>query len=180
VASRQRPRAYFHAALERAPSAGYLPSFSAGGSGLSWPLAVGDAYEDWYLVRDFSALGLLNEAAVTESRRGPHDGAAALAASPLALPAPLRPLHSGSSKLAERGKLGPSEKLGAPAGLLLSHGRGHANLFHHLSRRERCQRQYPECRLPQYHLPECHLPRCPQRKRQAPRRREKMCPRFRF
>ena len=45
-----------------------------------WAAGGGEAYEDWYLVQDFSALGLLNEAAVSASRAAPHDAAAAVAA----------------------------------------------------------------------------------------------------
>jgi hypothetical protein len=95
----ERRQRAFHAALAQAPAEGFLSSFCSGVSGAPWVPASRDAYEDWYLVRDFTALGLLNEAAITESRRAPHDAAAALVAggaaglyglrggSPLAAPA---------------------------------------------------------------------------------------------
>jgi hypothetical protein len=70
----------FHAALAAAPSSGFLGSFSLGLSHVPWAAGGGDAYEDWYLVQDFGALGLLNEAAVSSSRAVPHDTAAAVAA----------------------------------------------------------------------------------------------------
>jgi hypothetical protein len=70
----------FHAALAAAPSAGFLESFSMRLSHALWAASGGDPYEDWYLVQDFKALGLLNEAAVSASRAAPHDAAAASAA----------------------------------------------------------------------------------------------------
>lgn len=70
----------FHAALGVAPSSGFLGSFSVGLSQAPWLTGGADAYEDWYLVQDFAALGLLNEAAVSASRAAPHDAAAAIAA----------------------------------------------------------------------------------------------------
>lgn len=70
----------FHAALAAAPSAGFLGSFSVSLAHTPWAADGGDAYEDWYLVQDFSALGLLNEAAVSSSRAAPHDAAAAVVA----------------------------------------------------------------------------------------------------
>jgi len=75
--SRQRA---FHAALNASPSAGLLGSFSVGLSQAPWAAGGGDAYEDWYLVEDFGALGRLNEAAVSGSRAAPHGAAAAVAA----------------------------------------------------------------------------------------------------
>jgi len=70
----------FHAALAAAPSAGFLGSFSHGLSGAPWAAAGGDAYEDWYQVEDSASLDPLNAAAVTASRRAPHDAAATAAA----------------------------------------------------------------------------------------------------
>lgn len=69
----------FHAALGAAPSAGFIDSFSLGVSNAPWT-AGNEAYEDWYLVQDFAALGLLNEAAISGSRAHPHDAAASVAA----------------------------------------------------------------------------------------------------
>ena len=70
----------FHAALAAAPSSGFLGSFSVCLAHASWADGGGEAYEDWYLVQGFGALGLLNEAAVSASRAAPHDAAAAVAA----------------------------------------------------------------------------------------------------
>ena len=69
----------FHAALRDSPSPGFISSFSVGVSNAPW-VASREAYEDWYLVQDFGALGVLNEAAVSSSRAEPHDAAAAGAA----------------------------------------------------------------------------------------------------
>jgi hypothetical protein len=69
----------FHAALGTSPSPGFVESFSFRVSNAPWA-AVSDAYEDWYLVQDFAALGPLNEAAVSAHRAPRHDAAAAAAA----------------------------------------------------------------------------------------------------
>jgi hypothetical protein len=70
----------FHAALASAPSEGLVASHSFALSGAPWANRGREAYEDWYLVRDAGALDPLNAAAVSASRREPHDAAAALAA----------------------------------------------------------------------------------------------------
>ena len=70
----------FHAALGAAPPPGFGGSFSVALSGAGWAAGGTAAYEDWYLVRDFTALESLNEAAVSGTRKGPHDEAAATAA----------------------------------------------------------------------------------------------------
>lgn len=75
----QRQRA-FHTALAFAPPSGFLGSRSAALSGAPWAAGSRDAYEDWYMLQDFAALGELNEAAVSASRTVPHDAAAAVAA----------------------------------------------------------------------------------------------------
>ena len=69
----------FHAALGAAPPPGFLGSRSAAVDGAPWAAGGGRAYEDWYLLDGSVALDPLNEAAVSASRQGPHDAAAAAA-----------------------------------------------------------------------------------------------------
>lgn len=64
----------FHRALAATPPAGFIAS-------RVWHLKTGPlgrAFEDWYLVTDWAALGELNDAAVTGERKAPHDAVAAL------------------------------------------------------------------------------------------------------
>lgn len=62
----------FHAALAAAPPEGFQGSWT-------WRVEAGPlgaAFEDWYLVEDWTALGTLNTAAVTGPRKAPHDDVA--------------------------------------------------------------------------------------------------------
>ena len=70
----------FHAALAAAPMAGFGGSGTVVLPAAPWLAGDGPAYEDWYLVPDWAALGELNAHAVTGSRAAPHDAAAAQAA----------------------------------------------------------------------------------------------------
>jgi hypothetical protein len=79
VAEYEARQRAFHAALAASPPPGFAGSFSLAVSGAPWAAAGGAAYEDWYLVRDFAALGDLNAAAVTAPRAAAHDAGAALA-----------------------------------------------------------------------------------------------------
>jgi hypothetical protein len=64
--------AAFHRALADDPPPGFHGSSA---------LRTGEReYEDWYLVEDWAALGVLNRHAVSGSRQPPHDAAARLAA----------------------------------------------------------------------------------------------------
>lgn len=74
----ERQRAFHRALCSDAPP-GFHGSFSVGVSGVPWAAGGGEAYEDWYLVEGFEALGTLNEAAVSATRAEPHDAAAAVA-----------------------------------------------------------------------------------------------------
>jgi hypothetical protein len=72
------PQAYeraaenFHRSLHHAPPAGFHGSALYRVTGLPW-LGGADGYEDWYLLDDFIALGILNEAAVAHGHRSAHD-----------------------------------------------------------------------------------------------------------
>jgi len=69
--------ALFQSALEAEPPAGYRGAFTLRHGAAPW--LPGPAYLDWYTVDGFADLGTLNEAAVTASRKMPHDAVAALA-----------------------------------------------------------------------------------------------------
>jgi|SRR5581483_2544654 len=69
----------FHRALAQNPSQGFIGSAAFRIEGALW-LPQMSAYEDWYLVNDFGALGTLNEAAVSGARKNPHDDAARMSA----------------------------------------------------------------------------------------------------
>jgi hypothetical protein len=69
----------FHRALAWRLPAGMRASRVYEIEGAPW-VPVPRAFEDWYLVDDFTALGVLNDAAVSGARGGPHDGVARLAA----------------------------------------------------------------------------------------------------
>jgi hypothetical protein len=69
----------FHRALRDARPVGFRGSRVLAIEGAPWAPGA-PAYEDWYLVDDFAALGTLNDAAVTAARQVPHDAVARLAA----------------------------------------------------------------------------------------------------
>lgn len=63
----------FHAALKAAPSDGFSRSWSVALRGATWANNGLDSYEDWYLVRTSADLDPLNDAAISASRKMPHD-----------------------------------------------------------------------------------------------------------
>ena len=73
----------FHAALRADAPPGLGLTATVGLDAIPW-LGGEPGYEDWYLVEDFAALGALNVAAVSGSRKAPHDAAAAAAHSGVA------------------------------------------------------------------------------------------------
>ena len=66
----------FHVALAAAPSVGFSSSWSVALTGPPWANNGGPSYEDWYLVRNSADLDPLNDAAISASRKIPHDRAA--------------------------------------------------------------------------------------------------------
>jgi hypothetical protein len=75
--------AAFHDALRSARPPGVGLTATVAVDAIPW-LDGAAGYEDWYLVDDFSTLGLLNAAAVSGGRRAPHDAAAQVAHSGIA------------------------------------------------------------------------------------------------
>jgi hypothetical protein len=66
----------FHAALAEHPPAGFAGSAALRVQEAPWLPGDGPAYEDWYAVESWEALGALNEAAVRGARARPHDAVA--------------------------------------------------------------------------------------------------------
>ena len=65
----------FHRSIAARPPGGFVRSVSFRAPAPNW---LGDvpAFEDWYVVEDFAALGVLNEAAVGRGHLSAHDAAA--------------------------------------------------------------------------------------------------------
>ena len=84
VASYEQAQLGFHRSLHRTPPVGLCGSAAFRVEGLPWldpgtrpPSQGADrGYEDWYLVEDYAALGVLNGAAVGRGHRTAHDEAA--------------------------------------------------------------------------------------------------------
>lgn len=74
AADYERASEHFHRSLAHAPPTGFRGSALYRVGELPW--LEGGGYEDWYLVHDFAALGVLNEAAVAHGHRGAHDDVA--------------------------------------------------------------------------------------------------------
>lgn len=70
----------FHLGLAKGAPGGFVVSASLRAASLPWLGDGGAGYEDWYVVEDFGALGVLNEAAIARGRKTAHDAAAALMA----------------------------------------------------------------------------------------------------
>ena len=73
--ARSRPIGMCGSASFRVPEIPWIDTARAG-AGASDPSTAASGYEDWYLVEDYTALGVLNEAAVGRGHRTPHDEAA--------------------------------------------------------------------------------------------------------
>ncbi len=67
--------AHFHRSLAARPPAGFIRSASFHVPEPNW-LGEPPAFEDWYVVEDFAALGVLNAAAVGRGHLSAHDAAA--------------------------------------------------------------------------------------------------------
>jgi hypothetical protein len=66
----------FHRSLAHQPPSGYRSSASMRVEQVPW--LEGAVYEDWYVIDDWTALGVLEEAAVAHGHVSAHDAAAAL------------------------------------------------------------------------------------------------------
>ena len=69
----------FHRALAAAPPPSFVRSWSVRLDVAPWDAGPRHAFEDWYLVEDWAALGTLNHAAVRAPRDEAHDAIASRA-----------------------------------------------------------------------------------------------------
>jgi hypothetical protein len=69
----ERAQIAFHRSLAHTPPAGFAGSTCYRAAQLPWLHGAAGGYEDWYFVEDYTALGVLNEAAVGHGHRTPHD-----------------------------------------------------------------------------------------------------------
>ncbi len=72
----ERALVRFHHSLTENPPAGFCSSATLRAAELPWLGGEGLGYEDWYLVENWTALGVLEAAAVSRGHAGAHDGAA--------------------------------------------------------------------------------------------------------
>jgi hypothetical protein len=72
VEAYERAQIAFHRSLAHAPPVGFLGSACYRAVELPW-LGGACGYEDWYFAEDYTALGVLNEAAVGRGHRTVHD-----------------------------------------------------------------------------------------------------------
>lgn len=70
----------FQHSLTATPPDGFNTSWCVALNGAPWANGGGDSYEDWYVLRNSADLDPLNDAAVSASRKVPHDKAASGAA----------------------------------------------------------------------------------------------------
>jgi len=77
VASYEQAHLAFHRTFKHSRPVGMIGSAVFAMSEIPWLSEQGEqtpaGYEDWYLLEDYAALGVLNEAAVGRGHRSPHD-----------------------------------------------------------------------------------------------------------
>lgn len=66
----------FQRALTSDGPSGLIEALTFREERLPWETRRGRRYEDWYVVKDFSGLGVINQAAVKNSAAAPHDSVA--------------------------------------------------------------------------------------------------------
>jgi len=72
----ERALVRFHRSLSENPPAGFCSSLTLRAPELPWLAGDGLGYEDWYLVENWTALGVLEAAAVSRGHAGAHESAA--------------------------------------------------------------------------------------------------------
>jgi hypothetical protein len=97
LATYEAALAAFHQSLDPADISGFRGSQAFLIQGAMW-VSSSVVYEDWYLVDDFTALGELNDAAVSGHRQRPHDDVAGMAGQGMA---GIYALRQGAAQLSD-------------------------------------------------------------------------------